>query len=186
MNNKKYLFIYLIVTILLLLDLIATINLKISLAGYWSDRVLFWTWFFSTIYFIKLFWNNKWSKRYFYTLIIFIVLTIIPMAIPFVGIILSTTGQGLLYNEKISDKYRFEVVNYGFMGRPIINICENKGIIEKEILSLKNESININDSTYIEPWEVKNVKFISENDSLIILQVGSENLIAKVGLKKEL
>ncbi len=185
---KKSLFIYLALTSLLLLDFIATINLKLSLAGYWSDRVLFWIWFFSTVYIIKIFWENKWAKRYFYTLIVFVVLTLIPMAIPFAGIILSTTGQGLRYNKKISDKYRFEIVNYGFMGRPVINISEYKGIIEQEILTQNNQSIEISEGNYMEPWEIKDVAFLGENDSIISLQVYGEidgkNVTAKVGLEK--
>ena len=182
MKKDKLIYQYLLVTFFLLSDFIATINLKISLYGYWSDRILFWVWFFLTIYTIKIYWKNKWVKGYFYTLLVFIVLSIIPMAIPFVGIVLSTTGIGLEYNKQISNKYRFEIAQYGFMGRPLMSISEKKVIFEKEILDF--HSFEVNDSVYIEPWEVKNIDFIEENDSIIFLKVYSENNEVKVGVKK--
>ena len=182
MKKNKLIYQYILVTFLLLLDFIATINSKISLAGYWSDRILFGVWFFLTIYTIKTYWKNKWAKGYFYTLLVLIVLSIIPMAIPFAGIVLSTTGLGLKYNKQISKNYRFEITQYGFMGRPIMSISENKIIFEKEILDCHN--FEVNDSVYIEPWEVKNVEFISEEDSIIFLKVYSENNKVKVGVKK--
>ena len=181
-KKNKLIYQYLLITLFLLLDIIATTNSKISLAGYWSDRILFWTWFLTTIFTIKTYWKNKWAKRYFYSLLVFIVLTIIPMAIPFAGIVLSTTGQGLLYNKQISNKYRFEVSQYGFMGIPIMSISEKKGIIEKEILDCNGFETENSDN--ISSWEIKNVDFISENDSLIFLKVYSENKVIKVSLKK--
>lgn len=40
------------------------------------------------------------------------------MGIPFAAIILSTTGIGLQFKEKISDKYRFQITGYSLLSHP--------------------------------------------------------------------
>jgi len=112
MSRKNQIIGYLAVSALLLLDLVAALYFKISLAGYWSDRVLFWIWFFYSIYIIIKFWRSKWARRYFYSLLVLVALTMLPMGIIFFGILLSATGEGLLYNKQISDEYssRLQVI----------------------------------------------------------------------------
>ncbi|AWA31045.1 hypothetical protein HYN48_13660 [Flavobacterium magnum] len=106
------------------------------------------------------------------------------MAMPFVAIILSSTGQGLYYNKKISDKYRFEVIQYGFLGRPVMNIDEQTFPFEKEIITLLNKSIPVDSTKTIDPWEIKNVDFIGENDNSIFLNISSDKQHAKVTFTK--
>ncbi|WP_146171803.1 hypothetical protein [Flavobacterium magnum] len=175
---------YLIITFLLYADLFLYFLIKVTISGYWFDRILFWIWFCATLYLVSAFWKRLWIRRYFYFLCAIILLSVLPMAMPFVAIILSSTGQGLYYNKKISDKYRFEVIQYGFLGRPVMNIDEQTFPFEKEIITLLNKSIPVDSTKTIDPWEIKNVDFIGENDNSIFLNISSDKQHAKVTFTK--
>lgn len=82
------------------------------------------------------------------------------MAIPFFAIALSTTGGGLHFKKQITPAYRLQIVGYSVMGRPLMEIVENRGLIEKRIANT-NQHIVLTDSTKIDIWSIQNVKFIS-------------------------
>jgi hypothetical protein len=160
---------YALLTSLLLL-IICLLFYKFSFAGYFTDRIIFWLWTIETLYIIINYFNKKIIKFYIGFLISGILLSIIPMGIPFAAIILSTTGIGLQFKEQINDKYRFQITGYSIISKPDIEIIENKWIFEKDKVRTKDYP-QINDSTSIGFYDFKKVKFISENDSIITLEI---------------
>jgi hypothetical protein len=158
----------------LLLLIICLFFYKFSFAGYVSDRIIFWLWAIETLYIIINYFKKKIIKFYFGFLISGIVLSIIPMGLPFAAIILSATGIGLQFKEQINDKYRFQITGYSIISKPDIEIIENKWIFEKDKLRTKDYP-QINDSTTIGYYDFKKVKFISENDSIITLEIFGKN-----------
>jgi hypothetical protein len=163
----------------LLLLIICLFFYKFSFAGYVSDRIIFWLWAIETLYIIINYFKKKIIKFYFGFLISGIVLSIIPMGLPFAAIILSATGIGLQFKEQINDKYRFQITGYSIISKPDIEIIENKWIFEKDKLRTKDYP-QINDSTTIGYYDFKKVKFISENDSIITLEIfGKDHRVIK-------
>ena len=183
---KKTFIGYILVCTLLLTDLILNLRFNITLAGYYSDRILFWIWLTYTLMVIILFWRKTLTKIYFGIFIIGIVLSMIPMGIIFFGAYLSISGKGLIFEKKLTSKYRLQVTSYSIMTKySPIEIIENHGIFEKEII--KDESdLKINDSLSITNWDIKNVRFVSENDKEIVLKItDGKNRIIKSFKKKK-
>ncbi|TDG36452.1 hypothetical protein EZJ43_08005 [Pedobacter changchengzhani] len=183
MSKKQALMAYIIISLLLIANVIGDSIYKLSIAGYWSDRILFWMWFFSTIYIIKIFWKKVLTKIYFGLLITGIILSILPMMIPFFAIVLSTTGGGLHFKKQITPEYRLQIVGYGVMGRPLMELVENRGLIEKRVANT-NQHVAINDSTRIAIWSIQDAKFISETDSSMTIQFSGDNVTSKMTLLK--
>jgi hypothetical protein len=67
-------------------DLILYLSNGISLPGHFLDWLLFWFWTLSTITILIRYRKLRGVRIYGIVLIIFIVLTMIPMMIPFIGI----------------------------------------------------------------------------------------------------
>jgi hypothetical protein len=168
-KNSIVIWSYALLTGLLLL-IICLLFYRFSFAGYFSDRIIFWLWAIETLYIILNYFKKKIIKFYFGFLISGIVVSIIPMGLPFAAIILSTTGIGLQFKEQINDKYRFQITGYSLLSHPNIEIIENKCFFEKDKLRT-NDYPQINDSTSIGFYDFKKVKFISENDSIITLEI---------------
>ncbi|WP_136669266.1 hypothetical protein [Flavobacterium sp. H122] len=184
MNKNRIIFLsYLIISFLLFLIFFLFIKSKTTIAGYWSERVLFWIWIIGTAIFCSTFWKYFATKIYAGILFLGIVLSILPMAIPFLAIILSTTGSGLRFNKKINDKYRVQITSYGVMSTLLLEIDERHGLQEKEIYS-ERDGIRINDSTGYDLWEIEDISYNDENDSLIFLQIHVDSISVKQSFKK--
>ena len=106
MSNKQALIAYIIISLLLLANVIGDLVYKFSIAEYWSNRILFWLWFFGTCYILIIYWKKLVTKIYFGILISGIILSILSMKIPFFTIMLSTTGGGLHFKKQITPAYR--------------------------------------------------------------------------------
>lgn len=134
-NRKKIFFsAYMIMTMLLLVDITAILLWQISLAGYWTDRLVFWTWFLSTFAFLIVFWKSILTKIYLFVLILGVLMSIVPMMLPFYGILFSSTGmERRSYYTPEYGKYRVQLIQ-SVMSRPRLQIIENKGIVEQVIL----------------------------------------------------
>lgn len=126
--------------------------------------MLFWIWLISTGYLLIRFWKNKVVKIYGYGLGIFVVLSMIPFMLPFIGII--TTGFRLdrVSKKDLSDNIRIQVSIKGPMGRPDVEIIRQY-VIHEELLGQMSE-FDLNDESY----DVKDLT------GLKILKVESENM----------
>ncbi|RMA72550.1 hypothetical protein [Flavobacterium weaverense] len=183
---KKIFIVYILVCFISLATIFLHIKYNITFVGFWSDRILFWIWLSLTCIIIILFWKKKLVKVYFALLIFTIILSIIPMGVPFWGIYLSITGKGLRFEKEITPEYRVQIATYSIMARYApLQVIRNLGVFEKEISSSDSE-LKVNDSLSISNWDIKNVWYISENDKEITLKItDGTNTLIKNFQKKE-
>ncbi|WAC42570.1 hypothetical protein [Pedobacter sp. SL55] len=170
MKNKTILLLfYLTVSALMLLNVCLYTSAKMSFAGYWSDRVIFWIWLLATPVVVICFWKIIWTKIYFWLLLTGLILSVLPMALPFFGIFLSGTGRGRLNHFSIENNIRVQTVAYGIMGRPRLQIVKDGLLFDKVLLEDVDE-VNKNDSTWLEFRNAANAKFISQSDTSITIK----------------
>jgi len=77
---------YIGLTVLLLTDLILYLSKGISLPGHISDWALFWLWTGLTFAILIKYRNKKAARMYVIALVVFTILTMVPMMIPFLTI----------------------------------------------------------------------------------------------------
>ncbi|WP_300977801.1 hypothetical protein [Flavobacterium sp.] len=85
---------YAVVSVVFVFDFIIYLN-GYSFSGSYSDKVLGWLWLVFTTFIIIKFWKEKTTKKYFLSLLGGIFLSLLPMGIPFLGILyyFSTIGD---------------------------------------------------------------------------------------------
>jgi hypothetical protein len=87
-----------------------------------------------TIFIIIRFWKKKVIKIYFGLLISGIILSILPMMIPFFGIVHYFSTIGCEQRIQLDDTYRLERGRPGVLYNPLITMYKKEGIFEKQIL----------------------------------------------------
>lgn len=170
-QNKKSIIIlriYLILTLLLALDCLLYYFKLISLRGYYSDVVLYWLWFVTSFAVIVLFWKKLMAKLLLTGIVVTIILSILPMMIPFYAWILSTTSLGLLIDKNLNENYRAQIVGYSVMTSPWLEVIEKHGPIEKRILKSTDYQL-MNDDTNAKIRFAKDIIFKNETDSTLTL-----------------
>lgn len=169
--NKKstlVLRIYLILSLLLALDCLLYYFKFISLRGYYSDVVLYWLWFVTTFVVIVIFWKKIMAKLLLTGIIVAIILSILPMMMPFFAWILSTTSLGLLMDKNLNKNYRAQIVSYSAMSPPWLEVIEKHGPIEQRILKSTDYQL-MNDDTNAKIRFAKDIIFRNETDSTLTL-----------------
>jgi hypothetical protein len=156
MGKKQILiWVYLFVSALITLDVVLYCFWQMSFTGYWSDRVIFWIWLLLTPVVTFSFWKKLWAKIYFGLLVVGLILSILPMAIPFFGILLSGSGSGRLNHFNLENNIRIQTVGYGVMGRPRVQIVKD-GLLFDKIKFEDGDEIGANDVISIKPEDAKN------------------------------
>lgn len=169
--NKKstlVLRVYLILSLLLALDCLLYYFKLISLRGYYSDVVLYWLWFVTSFVVIVMFWKKLMAKLLLTGIILTIILSILPMMIPFYAWILSTTSLGLLIDKNLNENYRAQIVGYSVMASPWLEVIEKHGLLEKRILKSTDYQL-MNDDTNAKIRFAKDIIFRNETDSTLTL-----------------
>ncbi|WP_426477100.1 hypothetical protein ACP3T3_17745 [Chryseobacterium sp. CBSDS_008] len=131
MNNKNIVIAYLALTFIFLFGVILSFN-HYSFAGYYTDKIINWLWLAMTGFIIIRFWKKKVIKIYFGVLISGIVLSILPMMIPFFGILLYFSTVGCDQQISLDDTYRMERGRPGALYNPMIMIYKKEGLFEKQ------------------------------------------------------
>lgn len=160
---------YLFISALVVLNVALYCFWQMSFVGYWSDRVIFWIWLLLTPVTTFCFRKKIWTKIYFWLLVGGLILTVIPMAIPFFGILLSASGSGRLNHFSLENHIRVQTVGYGVMGRPRIQLVRDTFLFDKILLEDSDE-IKKNDSTWLEVRNAKSAKLISQTDSSMTIK----------------
>lgn len=175
----RYLFI--VLSFLVLADCLIYYYFQMSFAGYYSDLILFWLWFFTSILIIVIFWKKIVAKLLLTAIILGLIGSILPMMIPFYAIMLSMTSFGLKFEKNLNDKYRVQVVGYSVMTHPWLELIEKEGIFERRVLkctemdirNYNNERIDVKYEAQLRPdlkiIEVKEILLETETDSTIAL-----------------
>lgn len=150
MQNKKLLIrVYLFICALIVLNVALYSFWRMSFTGYWSDRIIFWIWLLVTPVIVFSFWKKLWAKIYFWLLVAGLILTILPMALPFFGILLSGSGSGRLNHFSLDKNFRVQTVGYGVMGRPRLQLVKD-GFLFDKILLEDGDEIETTDSILVE------------------------------------
>jgi hypothetical protein len=143
--------------------------------GYYTNKMINWIWLVLTISIIVLYWKIKFVRIFFFSLLTLIVLSILPMAFPFVGIVKYFTTIDDYQQIKINEKYRLEVTEQQPISMTRIYIYQKSGLLEKNIYRTPYDDI-IKNTIGKEPYSlnlkgrnipIQSIKFISSNnDSL--------------------
>jgi len=168
-NKTNLIRFYVFISALIVIDVCLYVIAQMSYTGYWSDRVIFWIWFLATPIVLFSFWKKNWTKIYFGLLFTGLILSILPMAIPFFGIILSTTGRGRHNHFSLQDNFRMQTVGYGVMGRPLLQIVKD-GLLFDKIMLEEADEIQKNDSISLELRNALHVKLINITDTSITVK----------------
>lgn len=166
--RKVLLKIYIVVSLLLAADITAYCLYKISLNGYYSDVMLFWLWFCGSITIIILFWKKIFAKLLLTLMTLALILSFLPMAVPFFALVFSTTPFGLRLDRDLNKNYRAQIVGYSVMAYPVLQVIEKRGILEKELFQCSDSGL-LNNDLNVKIREAKDIVFISETTSTLTL-----------------
>ncbi|MDW9382880.1 hypothetical protein [Chryseobacterium sp. JV558] len=172
MNSKNIVIAYLAVTLIFLFGIVLSLN-NYSFAGYYIDKIINWLWLLMTIFIIIRFWKKKVIKIYFGLLISGIILSILPLMIPFFGIIYYFSTIGCEQRIQLDDTYRIERGRPGALYRPLITIYKKEGIFEKQISRIPYSDITDKvtepspETLYEKTQPIQDAKLMSINNDSI-------------------
>ncbi|MGE8554370.1 MAG: hypothetical protein ACN6OB_10625 [Chryseobacterium jejuense] len=132
MKNKNIVIAYLVVTLVFLSEVVLNFN-QYSYAGYYTDKIIGWLWLALTVFIIIRLWKKKAIKAYFGLLVAGIILSILPMMIPFFALVSYFSTIDNYQRIQLEDNYRIERHRPGALSKPQIAIYQQKGIFEKRI-----------------------------------------------------
>jgi hypothetical protein len=158
---------YLLMTLIFLSQFFMYSNY--SYYGYWTEKIINWLWLISTLLFIFWFWRKKSTRIYFFSLLTLIILSILPMAIPFFELILMFSTIDDYQQIKLNNTYRIERTRQGVLSQPRVYVYKKIGILEKNICrprykDILTDELNITDD---ENTPIKEAKLIFENNDSI-------------------
>ncbi|MBP2618759.1 hypothetical protein [Chryseobacterium jejuense] len=132
MKNKNIVIAYFVVTFIFLSEVVLNFN-KYSYAGYYTDKIMSWLWLAMTVFIIIRLWKKKAIKAYFGLLVAGIILSILPMMIPFFALVSYFSTIDSYQRIQLDDNYRIERHRPGALAKPQIAIYKQEGIFEKEM-----------------------------------------------------
>ncbi len=168
LSKKIILRLYLVISALFILDCLLYYFKEISFRGYYSDVVVFWFWLILSFVVIIIFWQKLLAKLLLASIVITLILSIVAMMIPFFAIVLSTTSLGLYQNKDLNEKYRAQIVGYGALTPPWLEVIEKNGLIEKRIFHCTDYQI-MNNNLDMKIRMAKDIIFKNETDSTLTL-----------------
>jgi len=192
MSNKNLVIAYLAVTLVFLFGIVLSLN-NYSFAGYYIDKIINWLWLLMTIFIIVRFWKRKVIKVYFGFLISGIILSILPMMIPFFGIIHYFSTIGCEQRVQLDDTYRIERGRPGALYRPLITIYKKEGIFEKQISRIPysdiiEKTVQPSEDTYLDDKKlpIQEAKLINVNPDSIGIEYRILNKLKVIYHKNKL
>lgn len=178
---KISLYLFILCTVLLSADCLMFYYHNISLAGYYSDIILFWSWLLSSLFVIVFYWRKVMAKVFLGLMALAVLGSVLMMGLPLHSLILSMTSAGLHLKKDLNDKYRAQIVGYGVMVHPWLEVIEKQGLLEQvvykttemDIERLKNEPINVKYDALLRPElrisQAKNIVPEKETDSTLAI-----------------
>ncbi len=140
MKFKYLIAIYVLFSILFISGVILTFY-DYSYRGYYTDKIIAWTWLLLNTLIIITYWKRKIVRIYLFSLIIFILLSIIPMGLPFFGMVLYFSTIDDFQQIKLNENYRIERTRQQPLSMPRIYVYEQYGVFEKNICRTEYEEI---------------------------------------------
>ena len=194
MTNRILTITYSILTLLFLLGVFMTFY-NYSYYGYYTDKAINWIWLGFTGIIMIWFWKMKAIKVYFFSLLTLLLLSILPMAIPFFGIVFYFSTIYDYQQFSLNSEYRIERTRQQALSLQRVYVYKKTGIIEKNICrpvydEIKENVLNIDrskNSIDEKQFSIQNAKFISCNtDSIgIEYQISGKRKIIYHKLKND-
>ncbi|QCE42287.1 hypothetical protein [Psychroserpens sp. NJDZ02] len=177
MTNRILLFVYFVVSLLFVLGILLTFY-DYNYLGYYSDKIINGLWLGFTLIIIFKFWTKKLVKIFFFTLVSVVLLSILPMAIPFFGIVNYFTNSGDYQQIQLNSNYRIERTRHHPLSKERIYVYEKKGLLEKNICrpgysQIAERVLNINTFDNLittDSLVIKNAKLIGVNNEEIEIE----------------
>lgn len=166
--KSKLLNTYILTTLLVLLDALAYYTKKISLIGYYSDAILFWIWLALSLTVIIVYWKKIFAKILLSGFLLALIVSILPMMLPFYTMLLSMSSMGLKISKDLNKNFRAQIVGYSVLGHPWLEIIEKRGLLEKRIIICLDNEIN-DESTDFRLGATKDIIFNQETDKMLSL-----------------
>ena len=178
---KISLYLFILLSVLLGADCVLLYKFQMSLAGYHSDIILFWSWLLMSLFVIVVYWKMLIAKVFLGLMVLAVVGSVLMMGLPLYSLMLSMTSAGLHLKKDLNEKYRAQIVGYGVMVHPWIEIIEKQGLLEQviykttemDIERLKMEPINVKFDAQLHPElrisQAKNIILSKETDSTIAI-----------------
>jgi len=182
--KKIILYFFGFLSILLLFDIILNYGYDMSFRGYYTDAILFWLWFISSICIIIFYWKKRIAKFFLGGITFIIILSIVPLGLPFYTLLYSMTPAGLKYNKNLNEKYRAQIVGYDVMSYPHLEIIEKIGLLEKKrIVCDEFNIIQFSETIKEDKYEMFHnyVNQIKDSDDILLINENEELII--IGLK---
>ncbi|MDN3694981.1 hypothetical protein QWZ06_23460 [Chryseobacterium tructae] len=132
MKNRNIVIIYLVITLIFLSEVVLNFN-QYSYAGYYPDKIIGWLWLAMTVFIIIKLWKRKAIKVYFGFLVAGIILSILPMMIPFFALLSYFSRIDSYQRIQLDGNYRIERHRPGALSKVQIAVYQQKGILEKRI-----------------------------------------------------
>ena len=171
--------VYIVISILLIIDVVLHFTNGISILGQNSDRILFWTWLIMTPILIVKNFERRWARWYFGIIIISFVLSLFPMGIPFLTICAFAVETDV---EKRIGDYRLREGAKSVIAIPKITIIEEMGILEKEI-GETDFYLKVGENNY-QLADFNEIELNEEGDSLRLnFVLGNQSVIKKVKIE---
>lgn len=120
------------ITLIFLSEVVLNFN-QYSYAGYYPDKIIGWLWLAMTVFIIIKLWKRKAIKVYFGFLVAGIILSILPMMIPFFALLSYFSRIDSYQRIQLDDHYRIERHRPGALSKVQIAVYQQKGIFEKRI-----------------------------------------------------
>ena len=150
---------YLVLTLIMATDLSLFLTKDISLPGHLLDWLLFWTWLIMTLAVILSNLKKKWARLYTTALVVFTILTMLPMMIPFVTILaFAVSPENQRY--RVSNDMELQEFQRSAIGIPTIVNIRSFGFYER-IVGQTEFEIQVGDEFY----RLEDAKSIRKLDS---------------------
>lgn len=178
---KPSFYIFILLSVLLVADCVLFYKFQMSLAGYHSDIILFWSWLLTSLFVIVVYWKKLIAKVFLGLMVLSLAGCVLMMGLPLYSLMLSMTSAGLHLKKNLNEKYRAQIVGYGVMTHPWIEVIEKQGLLEQviykttemDIERLKMEPINVKFEAQLQPElrisQAKNMILSKETDSTIAI-----------------
>ncbi|MCH5597481.1 hypothetical protein [Niabella ginsengisoli] len=121
------------------------------------------------------------AKLFIAGILLALVVSILPMALPFSSFIFSMTSLGLKQDKNLNENYRAQIVDYSPIMHPWLEVIEKMGIFERKVFmcteinleSLAGRSIDVKYDAQLRHdvriSETKDIIFNNETDSTLTL-----------------
>jgi len=173
---------YLIITLLFIVR-VGLSFYDYNYSGYYTDKIINWSWLLGTGIVLILFWKKKAIKVYFFSLLGFVIVSVLPMAIPFFSIVYSFSTIDDYQQMNLNNNYRIERTKQQALSIERIYIYEKRGVLEKNIcrssyLDIIEKTLNVDRNTNsidLEKIPIQNARLIHCNKDSIGIEYTIDN-----------